>query len=209
MLETLYRHRSTLETIFRIVDTDNSGMKKYTHEIINMKFYPIYLLNAWYNSFRQQTQHRWMSFRIAMLRPSFLFLLGLISFEDFRQTLKLFSAYLKMEISDEVINELVISMDTNNDGSIDIDEFMEAFRLVDKSRLERGKSLLQLRQDIQRLPREEESSQNADSKCPQTSQCPADSACSQTSHSPASQTADCQSSQTDDLCHISVDVPPQ
>ncbi|XP_009300090.2 serine/threonine-protein phosphatase with EF-hands 2 isoform X1 [Danio rerio] len=156
MLETLYRHRSTLETIFRIVDTDNSG---------------------------------------------------LISFEDFRQTLKLLSAYLKMEISDEVINELVVSMDTNNDGSIDIDEFMEAFRLVDKSRLERGKSLLQLRQDIQRLPREEESSQTADS-CQQTSHIPVDSTCSQTSHSPASQTADCQSLQTDDLCHISVDVPP-
>uniref|UniRef100_A0A673M782 protein-serine/threonine phosphatase n=1 Tax=Sinocyclocheilus rhinocerous TaxID=307959 RepID=A0A673M782_9TELE len=92
MLETLYRHRSTLETIFRIVDTDNS---------------------------------------------------------DFRQTLKLLSAYLKMEISDEVINKLVISTDTNNDGSVDIDEFMEAFRLVDKSRLERGKSLLKLMQDNQ------------------------------------------------------------
>ncbi|GAA6097545.1 serine/threonine-protein phosphatase with EF-hands 2 [Tachysurus ichikawai] len=82
LLETLYRHRSTLETIFRIVDTDNSG---------------------------------------------------LISFEDFCQTWKLLSAYLKMEISTEAINDLVVSIDMNKDGYIDIDEFMESFRLVDKN----------------------------------------------------------------------------
>lgn len=45
-----------------------------------------------------------------------------------------------MEISEEAINDLVFSTDTNKDGSIDIDEFMESFRLVDK-KLERGKSL--------------------------------------------------------------------
>ncbi|XP_041957321.1 serine/threonine-protein phosphatase with EF-hands 2 [Alosa sapidissima] len=90
VLETLYKHRSTLETIFRIVDTDNSG---------------------------------------------------LISFEDFRQTWRLLSAYLKMEISDEAISDLLISIDTNNDGSIDIEEFMEAFRFVDRNRLERGRSI--------------------------------------------------------------------
>uniref|UniRef100_A0A8C1M169 Serine/threonine-protein phosphatase with EF-hands n=1 Tax=Cyprinus carpio TaxID=7962 RepID=A0A8C1M169_CYPCA len=170
MLETLYRHRSTLETIFRIVDTDNSGF---------------------------------------------------ITFEDFRQTLKLLSAYLKMEISDEVINELVISTDTNNDGSIDIDEFMEAFRLVDKSRLERGKSLLKLKQDCQSLPQETETPQTADSIAPQMSQCltsqtadmpasnTADNACSQTANLAASHTEDNPASQTEDLCHISVAVPPQ
>lgn len=157
--------------------------------------------------------------------PVFPFLPGFITFEDFRQTLKLLSAYLKMEISDEVINELVISTDTNNDGSIDIDEFMEAFRLVDKSRLERGKSLLKLMQDNQSLPQETESPQTVYSTAPQTSQCPAsqpadppvsnttDSACSQTANPPASQTGslteDCPASQTEDLCHISVVVPPQ
>ncbi|KAM6930753.1 serine/threonine-protein phosphatase with EF-hands 2 [Xenentodon cancila] len=91
LLETLYRHRSTLETIFRIVDTDNSGF---------------------------------------------------ITMEDFRQTWKLLSAYLKMEFTDEAISDLAVTIDSNQDGSIDIDEFMEAFRLTDKkSRLERGRSM--------------------------------------------------------------------
>ncbi|XP_030225832.1 serine/threonine-protein phosphatase with EF-hands 2 isoform X3 [Gadus morhua] len=91
LLEMLYRHRSTLETIFRIVDTDNSG-------VINM--------------------------------------------EDFRQTWKLLSIYLKMEFTEEAISDLAVAIDTNGDGCIDIQEFMEAFRLSDKkSRLERGRSM--------------------------------------------------------------------
>ncbi|KAM7391242.1 hypothetical protein PAMP_021942 [Pampus punctatissimus] len=91
LIETLYRHRSTLETIFRIVDTDNSGF---------------------------------------------------ITIEDFRQTWKLLSVYLKMEITDEAISDLAVTIDSNQDGSIDIEEFMEAFRLTDKkSRLERGRSM--------------------------------------------------------------------
>uniref|UniRef100_A0A3B3ZU49 Serine/threonine-protein phosphatase with EF-hands n=1 Tax=Periophthalmus magnuspinnatus TaxID=409849 RepID=A0A3B3ZU49_9GOBI len=81
LIETLYRHRSTIETIFRIVDTDNSGF---------------------------------------------------ITIEDFRQTWKLLSIYLKMEITDEAISDLAVTIDSNNDGCIDIDEFMEAFRLTDK-----------------------------------------------------------------------------
>ncbi|CAL8326985.1 unnamed protein product [Arctogadus glacialis] len=93
LLEMLYRHRSTLETIFRIVDTDNSG-----GSVINM--------------------------------------------EDFRQTWKLLSIYLKMEFTEEAISDLAVAIDTNGDGCIDIQEFMEAFRLSDKkSRLERGRSM--------------------------------------------------------------------
>ncbi|XP_068422496.1 serine/threonine-protein phosphatase with EF-hands 2 [Clinocottus analis] len=91
LLETLYRHRSTVETIFRIIDTDNSGF---------------------------------------------------ITIQDFQQTWKLLSVYLKMEITDDTISDLVVTIDRNQDGSIDIDEFMEAFRLTDKkSRLERGRSM--------------------------------------------------------------------
>ncbi|XP_075312660.1 serine/threonine-protein phosphatase with EF-hands 2 [Odontesthes bonariensis] len=82
ILETMYKNHSNLETIFRIIDTDHSG---------------------------------------------------LISFEEFRQTWKLLSSHLEMEISDKAIADLAQSIDFNKDGSIDINEFMEAFRLVDLS----------------------------------------------------------------------------
>ncbi|XP_067114815.1 serine/threonine-protein phosphatase with EF-hands 2-like [Osmerus mordax] len=85
LLETMYKHHSNLETIFRIIDTDNSG---------------------------------------------------LISFEEFRQTWKLLSSHLKTNISDEAISDLALSIDFNKDGSIDINEFMEAFRLVEGTGLE-------------------------------------------------------------------------
>ncbi|KAJ8338945.1 hypothetical protein SKAU_G00357310 [Synaphobranchus kaupii] len=89
LLETMYRHHSNLETIFRIIDTDHSG---------------------------------------------------LISLEEFRQTWKLLSTHLNMEISNEAISDLVASIDFNKDGSIDINEFMEAFRLVDRSKAEMGET---------------------------------------------------------------------
>ncbi|XP_034564886.1 serine/threonine-protein phosphatase with EF-hands 2-like isoform X2 [Notolabrus celidotus] len=82
ILETMYKNHSNLETIFRIIDTDHSG---------------------------------------------------LISFEEFHQTWKLLSSHLQVEISDKAIADLAKSMDFNKDGSIDINEFMEAFRLVDLS----------------------------------------------------------------------------
>lgn len=62
-----------------------------------------------------------------------LLLTGLISLEEFRQTWKLLSSHVKMEISDEAVSDLAISIDFNKDGSIDINEFMEAFRLVEST----------------------------------------------------------------------------
>nr|XP_014354033.1 PREDICTED: serine/threonine-protein phosphatase with EF-hands 2 [Latimeria chalumnae] len=81
LLEALYQNRSNLETIFRIIDSDNSG---------------------------------------------------LISFEEFCQTWKLLSSHLNIEVSDKAICDLARSIDFNKDGNIDINEFLEAFRLVDK-----------------------------------------------------------------------------
>lgn len=82
ILETMYKNHSNLETIFRIIDTDHSG---------------------------------------------------LISYEEFHQTWRLLSSHLKIDISDKAIADLAQSIDFNKDGSIDINEFLEAFRLVDLS----------------------------------------------------------------------------
>ncbi|KAF4802781.1 hypothetical protein TURU_022429 [Turdus rufiventris] len=79
LLETIYRNRSNLETIFRIIDRDHSG---------------------------------------------------LISFEEFQQTWKLFSSHMNIELTDDGIDDLVRSIDFNKDGNIDFNEFLEAFRLV-------------------------------------------------------------------------------
>lgn len=58
---------------------------------------------------------------------------GLISFEEFHQTWKLFSSHMNIELTDDGINDLVRSIDFNKDGNIDFNEFLEAFRLVKQS----------------------------------------------------------------------------
>uniref|UniRef100_A0A8K9WQH7 Serine/threonine-protein phosphatase with EF-hands n=1 Tax=Oncorhynchus mykiss TaxID=8022 RepID=A0A8K9WQH7_ONCMY len=55
---------------------------------------------------------------------------GQISIEEFRQTWHLFSAHLGVEVDDRAIDELAKSIDFNKDGSIDFNEFLEAFRVV-------------------------------------------------------------------------------
>ncbi|XP_072261600.1 serine/threonine-protein phosphatase with EF-hands 2 isoform X2 [Pyxicephalus adspersus] len=85
LLEALYRNRSDLETIFRIIDSDSSG---------------------------------------------------LISFEEFHHTWKLLSSHLNIEVGDEAIANMARSIDFNKDGNIDINEFLEAFRLADRPHAE-------------------------------------------------------------------------
>ncbi|XP_042323217.1 serine/threonine-protein phosphatase with EF-hands 2 isoform X2 [Sceloporus undulatus] len=58
---------------------------------------------------------------------------GLISLDEFRQTWKLFSSHMNIDISDENIDDLARSIDFNKDGNIDFNEFIEAFRLVSQS----------------------------------------------------------------------------
>ncbi|XP_066478234.1 serine/threonine-protein phosphatase with EF-hands 1 [Tiliqua scincoides] len=57
---------------------------------------------------------------------------GLISIDEFRQTWKLFNLHLKNNIDDKAIDNLARSIDINQDGSIDFNEFLEAFHVVHK-----------------------------------------------------------------------------
>uniref|UniRef100_H0V9J6 Serine/threonine-protein phosphatase with EF-hands n=1 Tax=Cavia porcellus TaxID=10141 RepID=H0V9J6_CAVPO len=82
LLETLYRNRSNLETIFRIIDSDHSGF---------------------------------------------------LSLDELRQAWKLFSSYMGTVSTEDCICDLAQSIDFNKDGRVDINEFLEAFRLVEQS----------------------------------------------------------------------------
>uniref|UniRef100_A0A8C6IV36 Serine/threonine-protein phosphatase with EF-hands n=1 Tax=Melopsittacus undulatus TaxID=13146 RepID=A0A8C6IV36_MELUD len=60
---------------------------------------------------------------------------GLISLEEFRHTWKFFTSHLGIDVTDESLAKLVLSIDYNKDGYIDFNEFLEAFHVV--HRLER------------------------------------------------------------------------
>ncbi|XP_075285225.1 serine/threonine-protein phosphatase with EF-hands 1 isoform X2 [Opisthocomus hoazin] len=55
---------------------------------------------------------------------------GLISLEEFSQTWRLFTAHLGIDVCDEALDKLVLSIDYNKDGHIDFNEFLEAFHVV-------------------------------------------------------------------------------
>uniref|UniRef100_A0A8D2J7K6 Serine/threonine-protein phosphatase n=1 Tax=Varanus komodoensis TaxID=61221 RepID=A0A8D2J7K6_VARKO len=57
---------------------------------------------------------------------------GLISIDEFRQTWKLFNLHLRIDTDDESIDNLARNIDFNKDGSIDFNEFLEAFHVVHK-----------------------------------------------------------------------------
>lgn len=92
MADSLYRNKSSLEAIFRILDKDNSGQ---------------------------------------------------ISLEEFGEACHLLHKHLPEHDTEEDLLEMCKMMDINKDGLVDLNEFLEAFRLCDQARRgARGRALV-------------------------------------------------------------------
>ena len=68
---------------------------------------------------------------------------GVISMDEFEDSCRLLNDHTKSEIPEESIKDLAKCIDMDKNGYIDFNEFLEAFRLVDKD-TENGKSNLDL-----------------------------------------------------------------
>ena len=78
---------------------------------------------------------------------------GYISVAEFQEACTLLSQHTKTQLSVKEIEKMGHNIDLNNDGYIDFNEFLEAFRIVDKfgRELERRRSVEQERAQAAKL----------------------------------------------------------
>lgn len=96
-METLYRNKSSLEAIFRIIDKDNSG--KYSPERKDQSADYLYQ--------------------------------GYISLDELAEACNLIKEHMPCNMTEDQLQEICRMMDFNKDGLVDLNEFLETFRMVD------------------------------------------------------------------------------
>lgn len=111
VVETLYKNKRSLEAIFKILDKDNSGTS------INRYKYLMFciLLN---NNVPNDVQ---------------ITLSGYITLEEFSEACQLIGRYMPNPMTQEQLVDICRLMDINKDGLVDLNEFLESFRLAEKS----------------------------------------------------------------------------
>ncbi|KAK6620486.1 hypothetical protein RUM44_006888 [Polyplax serrata] len=105
VVETLYRNKTSLEAIFRIIDKDNSGNLSIVRPT-ESDVYPNKLAHV--------------------LPPA-----GYITLDEFSEACSLLSKHIPNSVPQEQLLDICRSMDMNKDGQVDLNEFLETFRLVD------------------------------------------------------------------------------
>lgn len=120
MVETLYRNKSSLEAIFRIIDKDNSGKKHTKKKTIVKIFHKYFFLSS------ENSQTSFLSMFVCHL-----IIAGYISLDEFSEACNLIKKHMPCEMTHEQLEEICRLMDLNKDGQVDLNEFLESFRMVD------------------------------------------------------------------------------
>lgn len=106
-METLYKNKSSLEAIFKILDKDNSG-------------------KSWFNLI-------YFCCKFSVKSIKIVYITGFITLEEFSEACQLIGKYMPNPMTQEQLVDICRLMDINKDGLVDLNEFLESFRLAERS----------------------------------------------------------------------------
>lgn len=88
-----------------------------------------------------------------MIDANFINFSGYITLEEFSEACQLLGKYMPNPMTQEQLVDICRLMDINKDGLVDLNEFLESFRLAEKSLQEEENTLAELQATWQELDR--------------------------------------------------------